>query len=218
MDAMMLAMSDIHETQVELYRGWIHSLMMQHRITASELARRANLSESTLTRLMNPQGPAFLPREATIAKIEKTFSVRRPVMQNGNEEDGSAPGQKAGKDPRSIAAGLLEGLQELDISSPDAINAYTVEDRALDLAGYLPGDIVLVDTARHPEAGDIVALRFRGPASDLNRITLRIFDHPFLSAHSTDAALRRPVLDDREKFELVGIVTTALRAQRRPRK
>lgn len=203
-----------HDTHVQTYRDWIAQLMAQHDIaTVSELARSAGLAESTLTRLMNPEGPGNIPREGTIAKIEQRFNTRRPATRTGRN-DGT---EQSCADPLGTALAITEKIRAIVANdAPDETDeAYLVGDRALDLAGYLPNDIILVDPSIRPETGDIVALRFRTGPMKSRTLTLRIHDAPFLTAHSTDETLRRPILIDPDRIEIVGVVTKAMRQRRK---
>lgn len=196
-----MMMSASHDAQIDRIRDWIAQLMAVHSLTASELAREAGLSESTLTRLMNQDGPANLPREGTLLKIEQRFQTRRPTAPPASAETWQE-GDTAARRLAEIASRL---------NRAEASQAYIVSDHALDLAGYLPDDFVLVDDRRHPEPGDVVAIRFLASSSRIGAVSLRIFDQPFLTAHTTDEALRRPLLIDPARIQIVGVVTAAVR-------
>jgi len=207
-------MADLHDTHLKLLRDWLTGIMIQHDVTASEIARKALLSESTLTRFMNPKGPGNVLREASIAKIERAYRTTRPSTLRGMSDrktttpDFTIPGQKPGAPSAMSASEQLETIMNKDY---ETLEAFVVADRALDLSGYLPDDIILVDLNRAPEAGDVVALRFYTGPSRAPIITLRIFDTPFLTAHSTDETMRRPILQDPDRIEILGVVTTAMR-------
>ncbi len=204
----MLSMTKAHDSQIDTYRDWISQLMIQHNIdTVSAFARRAGLTESTLTRLMNSDGPGHMPREGTIGKIERAFHTRRPLMGLGEnpQEEGDFI------DPRQRTDQSRQHLEEIVTGALDGQNAYTVADRALDLAGYMPDDLVLIDEKVRPQPSDIVAIRFRVSQARRGAVTLRIYDQPFLTAHSTDETLRRPLLIDPARIDILGVVTMALR-------
>ncbi len=204
----MLRIMTSHEAHIQSYKDWIAQLMAEHNVTASELARRAGLAESTLTRLMSDTGSGNLPREGTIAKIERAFNTRRPVIQTTNIPAGA---RGVIQDPRVSTkeiAGILSAAAANDLS---ALEAYMVADRALDLKGYMPGDVLLIDTEKRPENGDIVAVSFGSPTQSTGRVSLRIYDTLFLISHSTDDSLRRPILNEPGRVQLVGVVQMAVR-------
>lgn len=195
-------MTTAHDAQVERIRQWIAQLMALTGQTASELARECGLAESTLTRLMSADGPANLPRESTLLKIEQRFQTRRPTAP-------PSPGDVQ-EPPLGNATEELKRMARL-IEETQAAEAFVVSDHALDLAGYLPEDTVFVDTQRTPQPGDVVAIRFRAAPGRRDAVTLRIFDQPFLTPHTTDEALRRPLLIDPARIEIIGVTVAAMR-------
>lgn len=208
----MLTMISPHESQMQTFRDWVSQLMAQHGVaTVSQFARRAGLAESTLTRFMNAEGPGNLMREGTIAKIENAFNARRPATRLPQGERQTPERQ----DASARASNLTSLMQSLRQHETPEHETFILSDRALDLAGYLPGDLIIVDTSQRPEIGDVVALRFRSGAARSSTVTLRIYDTPFLTAHSTDDTMRRPLMIEPERIEIIGIVTAAMRERHR---
>ena len=208
----MLVMLTPHETHMQTYRDWVSQLMAQHGVaTVSQFARCAGLAESTLTRFMNTEGPGNLMREGTVTKIETAFNARRPATRIPMDDQQEPDRQ----DPRICATELAAFVKALQQNNDPDHETFFVGDRALDLAGYLPDDIIVVDSRRRPETGDVVALRFRSNGARSANVTLRIFDTPFLTAHSTDETLRRPLMIEPDRIDILGVVTTAMRQRRR---
>ena len=214
--------SSAHASRRSQLQDWITSLMAAHGIEDySKFARRVGVADSTISRLMNPSSEGHQLRESTIARIETAFNARRPsaipVLSRPGlgeriqpEADFSVPETMLDKIRHDIQP-LLTTREDGGETGMAVREALLVSDRALDLAGYLPGDVVLVDMDAQPATQDIVAVRWLTGQRPSDQITLRIFDTPFLTAHSTDESLRRPVLIDPARVQLIGVVRLAIR-------
>ena len=100
------------------------------------------------------------------------------------------------------------------VSGRNAANPWTLNSRALEDAGYLPGDILVVDLNAQPKAGDVVCVQIYKWAEGKADTVFRIYEPPYLLAACRDPALRRPLLVDNNHIIIKGVVTECLR--RRP--
>jgi transcriptional regulator with XRE-family HTH domain len=88
---------------------------------------------------------------------------------------------------------------------------YLVQTRVLDLAGYLPGDIVIFDLDIEPRAGDAVRAIAVDRQLGRKKNILRIFDPPYLLTSST-APKRASILNlESDEVEISGVVAFSLR-------
>ena len=92
----------------------------------------------------------------------------------------------------------------------NAIDAWTLQSAALDLAGYLPGDILMVDLNADPEDGDIVCAQSYDRLGRAETI-FRRFQKPFLTALSTQSNSFRPLIVDEDRVVIRGVVIATLR-------
>lgn len=102
------------------------------------------------------------------------------------------------------------------LSGRNAASAWTLQTNAVSALGYLPGDVVIVDTSRRAGAGDIVCARTTHPAGTI----FRVYEPPYLLAAVTDpmraSALRRPLIVDNDRVSIVGVVTDTWRRATKP--
>jgi SOS-response transcriptional repressor LexA len=109
--------------------------------------------------------------------------------------------------PYSCWLALAQGHGNLD--------PWTLKSRALESAGYLPGDILLVALGETPVAGDIVCAQIYDWNAGKAQTVFRLFQPPYLIAATTEASLLRPHVVDDEKVVIKGVVMNSLRG--RPR-
>ncbi len=104
----------------------------------------------------------------------------------------------------AIVAALHPGHSSSDL--------WTVKGRALEVAGYLPGDTVIVDLSRvDAKTGDVVCAQiYDWENPDKTRTVLRIFEPPYLVSFSADPKFHKPELVDNH-IAVKGIVVASFR-------
>jgi len=90
------------------------------------------------------------------------------------------------------------------------VDPWVMKSRALEHAGYLPGDILIVDLNAKPQDGDAVCAQIYD-RNGKTETAFRIYEYPFLIAASADPDLRRPVLVDNERASIRGVVMASIR-------
>jgi hypothetical protein len=93
------------------------------------------------------------------------------------------------------------------------VDVWAVKGRSMDLAGYVDGDMIVVDSHRAERAragDDVLAQVYDLNHADAQRV-FRRYDPPFLFAISTDQAELKPMLVDNERVVIVGVVTSSWR-------
>lgn len=101
----------------------------------------------------------------------------------------------------------------LDILAPGRENTdiWVVRTRALEDEGYKPGDRVIVDLDATPQIGCIVCAQIydwdKGDAKTL----LRLYEHPYLVAATSDPRFRKPELIDDKYIIIKGVVVASFR-------
>ncbi|WP_336800507.1 helix-turn-helix domain-containing protein [Kaistia sp. MMO-174] len=201
-------MKDLRDTQIE----WIDAICTAMGWTLTDLARKAGINSSTLTRWKN---------DAKFAQEGRTLSARTVKAV----EDAS--GVRAYESPANGGRGLAEaeaapfqGSQnpylraylEAFKGGRNAVDAWVLTTRSLDLIGYMPGDVVLVDLNAKPVAGNVVCAQVYDWTRGRTETVFRIYEPPFLMPSSTDPTFRRPYMIDDNTVIVKGSVITSIRA------
>lgn len=185
-------------------RSWLLDVMRRTGLKPTPLAKAAGLAPSTLLRALDEANPATLERR-TIDKIVASLGVPPPKLYGGGE---ASPAGFAEGELTQIPAGGEGPAGPLGNTEGEWI----IRTRALELAGYLPGDLVIADSAVPPRARDVVVAQeidhLRGSAET----RLRIYDPPYLVTETADpAAKRKPLLVDGDRVAIWGPVVRSLR-------
>ncbi|MDP2150051.1 MAG: hypothetical protein Q8K13_10465 [Parvibaculum sp.] len=189
-------------------RIWLESAKRKTGLAYSEMGRRAGVAGTTITNFMNKEDWPHIPNSTTIAKIARFARMTMPAVYAGPD----------------IAAGFGEPEVEpyegpetgLNNAPPATENQdwWEIRSRVLDLAGYMPGDKVLVDLTEAPVPGDVVIAQIYGPTGDAETV-FRRFEPPFLTAKGSMDNQPRPILLDYEKVSVLGVVVATLRERRK---
>lgn len=205
-------MRTISDASREAARNWLLEVTRLTGKSLTAIAKEARVAVSTLTRAVNDPDHPHTLSAATIAKIAAATGIAAP--------DFLAP-ESAGNVVRLAFQApeaepyKLDGARAVDpmvramLAGRNAADAWILRTRALELAGYMPGDIVAVDLATPAGAGDVVVAQVydfdRGRADTV----WRIYEPPYLVAASMDRALLRPLRDD--AVQIKGVVVGLFR-------
>jgi SOS-response transcriptional repressor LexA len=88
-----------------------------------------------------------------------------------------------------------------------------LRSRCLEVAGYVPGDVLMVDMNAKPEQGDVVCAQVYDRLGRAETV-FRIFEDPFLVASSLDGTFFKPLLIDNERVVVRGVVVASFRDRR----
>ncbi len=188
---------------------WITAILQHRGWRISRLAQEAGISHSTLSKFVSDPLNAAQLNSGSVEKIAGAGGIppyyNTPVAQPKGFSAGEAEpfkiltGDPAGQAVRALAAGR------------NTIEAWVLRSRALEAAGFIPGDILIVDHAATPQDGDAVCVKILD-RTGRPETAFRILEAPFLVAASLDQGFsRRPILIDNDRTELFGVVTESLR-------
>ncbi|MDR3498926.1 MAG: hypothetical protein P4L72_06835 [Parvibaculum sp.] len=190
----------------EALRTWLRAAIRSSGLTATEVARRAGLSSSTLTR------PA---RDGAYNSTISTHTIDKVA-----EVTGYPPPEGFGRPRARAVRGFAEpdavpykGPERVELAAGSGKDWWLVKSRALDLEGYLPGDRVLVDLAEKPVPGDIVVAQVISERGEPETV-FRKFEPPFLITRSTLPDSGKPVLVDYDRVSIMGVVVAGWRDRR----
>jgi len=191
-------------------KEWIRAVAYHLRMSPSSLALNAGLAASTVTRYLNDTTGTLTVRQDTLGKISNYSGI--PVLQMPTERDKLLISHKH----------ELKLYSEQDLDLPDWFHAaiaaiikgqeqvvvFILHSNVLNLAGFFPGDAVLVKRTKRPRAGDIVCARIYLGQSDF---VLRLYEPPYLLTHSSSEKPERPLTVDENTVSIDGVVIGSVR-------
>ena len=200
----------------EAQKRWLDQVRSISGVTLTEIARRANMNPSSLTQFYNKEHRAGTLETLSLRRISDAMGV--PVssdalgeagpLNSGFRELEAEPYQIDLRSPVSAAVDAM-------IDDRDHVHPWTLRSNALDMAGYRPGDILIVDLNGKPSAGDIVCAQLYDWQTGRAETVFRIFEPPFLIAASSEEAFRRPRLVDDNSVAIKGVVEGMFRPRKR---
>lgn len=198
----MLAVMDMRDEQ----RDWLGKVIATTGIAPTTLAQKAGLAPTTLTRFLNNPEHASALSARTISAVEKLTGVRfgaEPSHLGMREEEASPFDVGAETELANRVRPLLRG---------NAMHAWTLQSRALETAGYHPGDILLVDFNAEAMSGDVVCAQIYDFKRMKAETVFRLFEPPYLHSATFDRSQMTPILIDRN-VGIKGPVILSLRAR-----
>lgn len=194
-------------------------------VTSEDLGRAIGRDRTVISKIYSGQR-AIKPEEVPLLAaaldisvediIERAGMASPAVVRRLAQPPGMAEGEATPFDWKSRTA------DEATLSAAFGLNragveAWAVKSDSMDLAGYLKGDIMVVDRnrAERARAGDDVLAQVYDYAAGDARTVFRRYDPPFIYAISTRQTELKPHLVDGERVAIVGVVTFSWRARDR---
>jgi hypothetical protein len=189
--------------------AWIEAILRIKAWKPYRLASEADISHATLSKFLNDPAGAAQLNSYSVEKIAAAagmppYITVAPQLQRGFAETEAEPYVAEPEDPLQAAIAAI-------IAGRNGIDPWVMKSRALEAAGILPGDIMIVDLNAGPVDGRPVCAQLYDRQGRAETV-FRLYEKPFLVAASHDAALRRPVLIDDERVIIRGTVIASLRA------
>lgn len=198
---------------------WFKTQQKKVGVTAEDIARRMNRSRSNVSHILNGKqrmslewAKAFsevlqVPVATVLEKAGAADPATAQQLSPGFAESDAAPFVARGMDDRAPMT-LAQAF-----GAKPGVDVWSVKGRAMVLAGYMPGDFILVDThaAERVKAGDAVIAQVYGRNGA--RTVFRRFEPPVLVAAGTDPADAGVHVVDGENVVIRGKVVASWRAQ-----
>lgn len=96
----------------------------------------------------------------------------------------------------------------------NATDPWVLRSRAVELAGYLPGDILLVDLNERARSRDLVCAQVYDWTRGKAETVFRIYESPYLIAASGEQHLLKPFVVDDDMVMIRGVVVGSIRPRR----
>ena len=198
-------------SQEDDQRAYLANVMDRTGWNQTELAQRAGLDPSTLSRFLTGGREGHALRQGTIRKIELASGLTASgnvvtAAAQGFAESEASPFEVSAQSPfNAIITALAQGRMNID--------PWTLQSRALEGAGYRPGDIMLVALDETPATGDVVCAQIYDWTKGRAETVFRIFQPPYLVAATGDPPLMRPHLVDDGAVVIKGVVLQSIRGR-----
>jgi len=192
--------------------AWFEAVLLHRNWNMSQLAEFSGVDPSTLSKFRNDPDNVKQLSTRSVEKIAEAsgitpYDTRAPVKPRGFGEGEAVPYTASGvHEPISAAISAVR-------RDANGLDPWILRSRALENAGYLEGDVLMVDLNAEARPGDVVCAQVfddKGGA----RTIMRIFEDPYLIAASLDAGLLRPLHVGRDPVVLRGVVVTSFRPRR----
>lgn len=192
-----------------LHRAYVQQVVEKTGVKPTPLAKAIGVSPSTLTRLLNePDDSAATLHAGTLAKLEAFSGITPPTDYELTHSARQVPrGLREDAQPfvpADVPDDLAHAVKVLT-SGRKNIEAWLVTSRALECAGYVPGDAVIVDVSIQPRAGDPVCADVHDWRTRTTDTVMRFFEPPYLVPSTFDETLRRPIVVD-DRVAIKGVI------------
>lgn len=195
-------------------RAWLQEVVKATALKPSQIAGVAGVSDTTLTRLLNNPDYRHTLTQITIDRIKTAFKVPGPEEYASQGRPGMVG---FGEAERFDVTREPEGVGRVVVALIDGRNAvdpWRLKTSALELVGYLPGDLVLVDLNAVPKPQDAVCAQVYDWAHGGAETVFRVYDPPFLVAAASDRTGYKPILVDNDRVVVKGVVVESVRPHR----
>ena len=115
------------------------------------------------------------------------------------------------REPVELSDERLRAILSLVIGGRKAAVPWLIRNTVLKFAGYLPGDIAIVDLGETARESSIVCAQVYQWEQGRARTVFRIYEPPSLVAATDAPQARRPLVVDNNQVIIKGVVTDTLR-------
>lgn len=193
--------------------AWIGAILDHNRWKPARLAREAGINHATLSKFLNDKLNIAQLNTMSVEKIARVggippYQTRPPEPARGFSEE------EVHRYWTAVPDTFVQGAVNGATGDRNGLAAWVLSSRALEHAGYLPGDILIEDSNAEPENGDVVRAELPSVDGRAGTVVMRIYEEPYLIASTSDPMLQRPLHLARDQVRIVGVVIGSLRARR----
>lgn len=198
-------------------RTWLRAVLAHMGWSGAELAKRIRVNQSTINRFINDPTATHVLSPKSLKAIELATGLLPLQLP-------SAPGRPARGLSEPEAEAFSIDAPEADRELAELVRAYvkarnhmatwTMRSRALEHAGFLPGDVLIVDINERARAHDVVCAQIYDWNVVKAETVFRIFEPPYLIAASGQPDLMKPLLVDDDRVVIKGVVVHSMRSRR----
>lgn len=196
-------MTDVKKDQLD----WVTAVKAYLGVTSNNaLAVMAGVDPSLVQKPFNPNYKGKFGAD-TLQKIAAAAGLRvmeYPSRPSGLAEAEAVPFVFDGS-ADAIAQNVDRAVREL-CRGRNGRDPWVIRGYALELSGFLPGDIVIVDMNISPQPKDVVCAQVFDWSGRKAETVFRIYDPPFLLTNSIRFGPQKPLLVDDDRVMVRGVV------------
>jgi transcriptional regulator with XRE-family HTH domain len=194
-------------------KDWLKAMARHMGLSLSQLAVNSGMAASTVTRFVNDESNVTSITQSKLEQVARYTGFRPHQMPGlgrpGFAEPDAVPFDKDdGDHPEWIRAAVAAARQ-----GKNGVDAWVMKGGALDGIGILPGDVVIIDLNMRPKANDVVVAQVVDYSTGSAETVMRVYQPPFVVAHSMRLGPIRPEQVDEERVSIAGTRVGLLRAR-----
>lgn len=192
-------------------RAYLRDTFKELRITASSAAKALSLSPSTFTRFMKE--PDTSEKTLAASTMDKVEQLRQANSSNSFPTQAQAQWQTVREEATQLTISADDEVAKLVtaiMNGRNGIDAWTLNSRSLELEGFMPGDIVLVDINATPKPGDAVCAQVFDRAHTRAETVMRLFQNAgpvnVLLPRTMDPGTQGALVVDNDRVTIRGVL------------
>ena len=192
----------------EEQRAWLRTVIQKTGLSPTQLAAKAGVAQPTITRFLNSPNVSHNLTARTISAVERAVGMRygpNPKDAGFNESDGEPYRY-------SDCAKELSFLEDA-FGKANGKDAWTLKTKAIEAAGYLPGDVLIVDLNETPAPGDVVCAQIYDWSRSRAETVFRLWEPPYLQVATYEKSLRKIFVVDNQNVIIRGVVVASARGR-----
>ena len=185
-------------------KDWLRAIASHMGLSLSELALKSGMAASTITRFVNDTTNKTSITQSRLEMIA-AYSGFRPHQfpgrtRSGHQDPDTLPvGEDSEPQPEWVLVAIKAAQKDRN-----GVSAWIMKGAALEGAGVIPGDIVIIDHNRKPKPGDVVIASVLDFNSGRTEHVMRLWQPPFIMTHSFRLGSQRPEQVDEERISISG--------------
>lgn len=184
----------------QLVRDWITGIERRFNVSRAEIASRSNMKPSTIYRWFDDDF-SHMPSYPKLRQIADAFGIEMPGTVAPVAGFSEADATRYDSAPLETSEALAPNQSDWRLGT-----------RALELAGFVPGDVVRLDISIASRPGDAVFAQVYNLERGMAQTRLRLFDPPYLVTRTMDPDVNaKPLYVDGEHVVILGPIIRSTR-------
>jgi hypothetical protein len=192
-------------------RGYLRDTLSELRMTPSGMAAAIGMAPSTFTRFMKE--PDSSEKTLAATTMDKVEQLRQVNSDNSFPTQAQAQWSTVREEATQLKLDDNDELGKLItaiMNGRNGIDAWTLNTRALELEGFMPGDVVLVDLNAIPKPGDAVCAQVFDRSHSRSDTVMRLFQNAgpvnVLLPRSMDPDTQGALVVDNDRVLIRGVL------------